>query len=427
MPPTSGARAPTQSTLLADAAALTPAVAPQGRSLPRAAAAGVLLVALVGAGGAYLAGWGSGAPPTGSATTSPATPPLSGAQSADGQNSGAESGAPASPRVEAGVATEVNNAASGVATAPIDPSATAPSDDAGSAAKHDAVASSTGVEQTPPVPLVSTAPDGSSEIALPAAEAASPALPHHDAATARAQAEAERRDREAQEAAARQRLAAAAKLAAEEDDKRAAAAQAAEAEARSRAQADAEARAAAEAQAAERARIEAELVQMRARLKAQSDALRQVQEESRLARLAADAAKEKAAKEAAAAAEHARQNTVENSEAAKPRAKTKVASLTPSHEDQSSLGRFDGRWTLTRIGEKCRLGRVRSFSFRIESGKTTNGRGRVTSSGSFKYNGQSKASGKPMHFTGSLKQNSGRGTFYVEGGRCEGTFTVSRE
>lgn len=68
-----------------------------------------------------------------------------------------------------------------------------------------------------------------------------------------------------------------------------------------------------------------------------------------------------------------------------------------------------------------------TFVILIEKGEIAGGGGRVTASGALKMQWSSQTTGRPMKFTGSLKETRGEGTLYTEGGRCQGTFSVVRQ
>jgi hypothetical protein len=63
----------------------------------------------------------------------------------------------------------------------------------------------------------------------------------------------------------------------------------------------------------------------------------------------------------------------------------------------------------------------------ISKGDINTGRGKVTPSGGFTFLGTSRTNGRAMPYTGTLRGNSGSGTFHLEGGRCAGTFTAQRK
>ncbi len=417
-----GARAPTAA--MAAPEVSKPAAGSAGSSRLGRLAAGIALLLALAGGGAYLAGSGNGFRPAGGGGGSPTSGGVA-PQDRAAASGGAVSDSQVAGRI--GVGSEV-------VTKGGEPAAT----------------SAAGASS--PAGEVRTAQVQAVEPAMPVADrvepeaAASPGSPAPSAASApnaptppEGEVQATPAARAGEDAAAAERAAAEEEALRQEHARAAAQAEAEQARAKAENEAQARAKAAADAaaaqavaraQAAERERIEAELVAIRERLQTQAETLRKAQEESRLARLAAEKAKQAADQEAADARERGRKHAAASAggEEAPAKPKTRVASLSKPDDEASGSGsgRFDGRWTLTRIGENCRAGRVRSFSFRIAGGETTNGKGSVSAAGRFKYRGKSKIGDKPVHFSGSLNGSSGRGTFYVEGGRCEGTFTVSR-
>jgi uncharacterized caspase-like protein len=149
----------------------------------------------------------------------------------------------------------------------------------------------------------------------------------------------------------------------------------------------------------------------RKELVARTEQLRKALEEARIAREAAHAAEEqrlaaiKAVGEATKAAEQVIETKrEEETMSGNP---TKVAAL-PNIE-QPSTGAFDGAWTITRIGEKCFAGRIVSFSVSIVNRSVGGGQGSVSASGTFKFQGRSKKSGRSMYYTGKLGASSGSG------------------
>jgi uncharacterized caspase-like protein len=186
---------------------------------------------------------------------------------------------------------------------------------------------------------------------------------------------------------------------------------------------------------AEEAKSAAEIKRLEEQAKAdwmaRTDDLRKALDEARLAREAAKAAEAQklaALADAEEATREAEKAIVKKKEAigdpSKVVALPKVAPL-PSPSDAKSA--FDGRWQVTRVGADCRGGSSRTFVILIEKGELAAGGGRVTASGALKMTRSSQTSGRPMRFTGTLKEKTGEGTFYTEGGRCQGTFTAVRQ
>jgi Caspase domain len=137
--------------------------------------------------------------------------------------------------------------------------------------------------------------------------------------------------------------------------------------------------------------------------------------------LAAAEARQKVA-ELAAVEAHDRATMVETAADAN---RIRMAAL-PKLATRPAEGQFDGAWTITRVGEGCFAGGIVSFSVSIVNLTVASGRGSISSSGVFKFQGRSKKSGRPMYYTGRLGVSSGGGTFYTEGGTCRGTFTAKR-
>jgi hypothetical protein len=145
-----------------------------------------------------------------------------------------------------------------------------------------------------------------------------------------------------------------------------------------------------------------------------SAALAEAEKERQQAIKAAEGAK-RAAEEALAA----------KREAEKAGNTAKLAAL-PKLEAPSPSGAFDGVWAVTRTGTGCSLP-TNTFAVVVTNGDINAGRGKVTPAGGFKFEGRSRGSGRPMHYTGTLRGKSGSGTFHTEGGRCSGTFTALRK
>jgi hypothetical protein len=154
---------------------------------------------------------------------------------------------------------------------------------------------------------------------------------------------------------------------------------------------------------------------------AKAEELRKAQEELRAAREAAKIAEE----QRIAAVKAADEARAKASQAGSAGEKQILAAL-PQPETALPEGHFDGSWTITRVGQGCLTGRVASFSVGIAGHTVAGGRGSVSRTGAFKFQGRSKKTGRAMHFTGTLAGNSGRGTFYTEGGACMGTFSAKR-
>jgi Caspase domain len=179
---------------------------------------------------------------------------------------------------------------------------------------------------------------------------------------------------------------------------------------------------------------EAKLVddKQRAEWLARTEDLKKALEEVRLAREAAAAAEKqrleavKAAEEATKAAERA---IAAKREADKTGDPTKLAAL-PNLANPANP--FDGNWLLHRVGS-CKRGADVRFKIHVSNG-VVRGRwgggpisGTVSSSGQLTFkHASSDGSGKDLRYAGSLKGDSGSGTFDYRGTRCRGTFTLLR-
>jgi uncharacterized caspase-like protein len=98
----------------------------------------------------------------------------------------------------------------------------------------------------------------------------------------------------------------------------------------------------------------------------------------------------------------------------------RVATLPPPAEKPARPGNFDGTWLLTRsITHEC--GADNTLVVRI-SGSVVIGHGGRT--GSISPSGTIQVPGNVNNFTGTLRGNSGSGTYT---GKCTGTFTMSRQ
>ena len=79
---------------------------------------------------------------------------------------------------------------------------------------------------------------------------------------------------------------------------------------------------------------------------------------------------------------------------------------------------FNGRWTVVRSNDRgCVTGGV--FTIRIKDGvvRGPGGRGSVSASGRIDFPGEAN------HFSGTLRDRTGSGTYV---GKCSGTFTTTR-
>jgi hypothetical protein len=183
---------------------------------------------------------------------------------------------------------------------------------------------------------------------------------------------------------------------------------------------------------AERARAEEakngqEARRLEKELQDRNEQLLKAREEARIAREAAEAAEKRqlaALKDAEAATNAARQAiTSKQGETTDP---VKIATL-PKFAPLPATGYqgFDGRWEVTRVGTNCKAGASITFSILIANGKIPSG-GRVANSGQITLQRTSSTTGRLMHFSGTLRGNTGSGTFFTDGGQCQGTFRAVR-
>jgi hypothetical protein len=168
--------------------------------------------------------------------------------------------------------------------------------------------------------------------------------------------------------------------------------------------------------------------------------LRKALEEARLAREAAKAAEEQrlaAVKAAEQATKSAEQAIATKREADKASDSTKLAAL-PKIERPMPERAFDGTWHLHRLGPGCRtvenVRMVIHVAKGVVSGQGPVGRitGSVSSAGQMRFShatwsGPNKTpDGGTMHYSVSLRDNGGSGTFYKPGSPCNGTITATR-
>jgi len=101
-----------------------------------------------------------------------------------------------------------------------------------------------------------------------------------------------------------------------------------------------------------------------------------------------------------------------------PEDRQRTAALPPA-EKQPRAGNFDGTWTMTRSASPGCHGQAASFTVRINGSVAIGlgGRGSISPSGAIRVPGSAN------YFTGTLRGNSGGGTY---SGKCTGTFTASR-
>jgi uncharacterized caspase-like protein len=167
--------------------------------------------------------------------------------------------------------------------------------------------------------------------------------------------------------------------------------------------------------------------QTRAEWMARTEDLRKALEEAALAREAAAAAEKQrlAAVKAAEQATKAAELAIAQQQGAAGEL-NKVAVLPKITIAPPAGAPFDGRWEVTRVGPECRGGATITFPILIANSEVAGG-GRVAPGGALKLVRTSRTSGRPMHYTGTLRGSSGSGTFATEGGRCRGTFTAVRK
>ena len=97
----------------------------------------------------------------------------------------------------------------------------------------------------------------------------------------------------------------------------------------------------------------------------------------------------------------------------------------PAHP--GSAGAFDGAWRIDQVAQKgCRNPKV-TFSVTVSSGVVAGVReGLVAERGALQFVRSSGVDDQPMHYSGTLKGNTGSGKFSKPGFTCSGTFTASR-
>jgi uncharacterized caspase-like protein len=168
-----------------------------------------------------------------------------------------------------------------------------------------------------------------------------------------------------------------------------------------------------------------------AELAARADQLRKAIEEAKLAREAANKAEEErmAAIRTAAEATKAAEDAIAKKRQDEKNEATRVAALPkielPSEKVLNSQS-FDGSWTVTRIGAGCK-DTSHAFRLTIAGGRIVNpGSGSVSASGAVRWTSPSYVDGRPVHFSGALRANSGSGSFNKPASSCNGTFTVRR-
>jgi serine/threonine protein kinase len=155
---------------------------------------------------------------------------------------------------------------------------------------------------------------------------------------------------------------------------------------------------------------------------------RKIEAEAHQRKLAEEAAAARKAEEArsrAAADERAKVSAIEEKE------RTKVAALSKPPNPTPSGHSFDGRWIVnfTALSTVCGRSGGR-FPIFISSPKVSTrrgGTGRISSSGSIRWTVLARLRPVPVDWRGSLKGNSGSGTYAARNGRCHGRFTARRD
>ena len=92
-----------------------------------------------------------------------------------------------------------------------------------------------------------------------------------------------------------------------------------------------------------------------------------------------------------------------------------------------SAGAFDGVWRIDQVAQKgCRNPKL-TFSVTVSSGVVAGVKeGLVAERGALQFVRSSGVDDQPMHYSGTLKGNTGSGKFSKPGFTCSGTFTASR-
>jgi hypothetical protein len=93
----------------------------------------------------------------------------------------------------------------------------------------------------------------------------------------------------------------------------------------------------------------------------------------------------------------------------------------------ASAGPFDGVWRIDQVAQRgCRNPR-RTFSITVSNGVVAGVReGSVAERGTLQFVRSSGVDGRPMHYSGTFKGDTGSGKFSKPGFTCSGTFTASR-
>ena len=92
-----------------------------------------------------------------------------------------------------------------------------------------------------------------------------------------------------------------------------------------------------------------------------------------------------------------------------------------------SAGPFDGVWTIDQVAQKgCRNPKL-TFSVTVANGVVAGVKeGSVAKGGALQFTRSSGVDDKPMHYSGTLRGDTGSGKFSKPGFSCSGTFTAAR-
>lgn len=164
-----------------------------------------------------------------------------------------------------------------------------------------------------------------------------------------------------------------------------------------------------------RKRQEQEIVRLtrEAAERASEETRRRIQEETRKQDAAADATQEK--------------DTPQVKET------TRIAALPKLPKPVPSVGTFNGTWHIvySASSSKCRSpqGQLRINISRELVSTTTrggSGSGRISPNGSIRWAAPSRFGPRIVDWSGTLRGNSGSGTYASRGGQCHGRFSASR-
>jgi hypothetical protein len=107
----------------------------------------------------------------------------------------------------------------------------------------------------------------------------------------------------------------------------------------------------------------------------------------------------------------------------------KIAAL-PKLDAPESVNPFDGTWQMVRIGRNCRVDRYAAMII-IRDGATESAMGVGAAKGSVSPTGafhltHPASNGGTHSYSGTIRGESGSGTFRHSSRRCRGTFTLTR-